>query len=605
MNFLNKPAIVFFHLFYLGILGFFDTKPISAQEPTTELYVRTTPAGAKVFLDGKELGVTPDLFEVEPGTAKIVVKLEGYDPIEKELEIHASRVTKLELEFKKAGQAIEQDRGTNRGGRNILPWPSASKDLGSSTSEKDAFAELLKVVEEAKREAKEGKLIDAHVTLEKARKLIEEGREFREDLQLRFKDLALHQIVCAYVELKDFPRAITTAKDINNRDRKNEAFLNVVMGAVQAGDTETAIDYSHQIEKDYRVVLTELYPSKTKKLKELLNQEANRNNSQSQTKAKATVSASKDSESSESDKTVFVEVLKLVEKAKKEAKEGKIIDARLTLEKAHDLTMNLELNDQVRDTPKDKALHEIVRAYIVLKDFDNAYNLTQEIRYSERCIMAERDVILEAERAGETETATHYLDIFKNNHYQRIGANKEIEKLLKKFPDPDGPVFEEVKKMVEKAQQQAKEGDTVGAHRTLEKASGLAMNMRAHYLGPTESYNAFETKSLDCFKYKALQIIAHAYVNLKDFDSALSTANEIWCDDRRGEAFLDALIGAARAGETETAVRYLDQFEKERKEYWYLVNRFPTKMQELKELLDKKASHDREPTKGKGSKPRN
>lgn len=105
MWYLNKSTKIFFCLIILGLFGYSDGRRATADEPTTELYVRTVPGGAKVFLDGKEVGVTPGLFKAEPGTAKIVVKLEGCDPIEKEVEIHAARITRVELEFKGAQSA--------------------------------------------------------------------------------------------------------------------------------------------------------------------------------------------------------------------------------------------------------------------------------------------------------------------------------------------------------------------------------------------------------------------------------------------------------------------------------------------------------------------
>lgn len=54
MNCINKTSIIFFCLLFLGLVGFSHTQTI-ADEPPTELYVRTVPEGAKVFLDGKEL----------------------------------------------------------------------------------------------------------------------------------------------------------------------------------------------------------------------------------------------------------------------------------------------------------------------------------------------------------------------------------------------------------------------------------------------------------------------------------------------------------------------------------------------------------------------
>ncbi len=100
MNSLNKTAGMLFCLSCFGFLGFYDVQPAAAEETPSELYVRTVPDGAKVFLNGTEVGVTPGLFKVEPGTAKIVVKLEGCVPIEREVEIKASKITRIELSLK-------------------------------------------------------------------------------------------------------------------------------------------------------------------------------------------------------------------------------------------------------------------------------------------------------------------------------------------------------------------------------------------------------------------------------------------------------------------------------------------------------------------------
>jgi hypothetical protein len=101
MNFISKIAKIFYCLALPALIGLSGARPIMADQPPTELYVNTVPDGAKVFLGGKVVGITPGLFKVEPGNAKIVVKLEGHDPIERDLEIRASRITRLELELRK------------------------------------------------------------------------------------------------------------------------------------------------------------------------------------------------------------------------------------------------------------------------------------------------------------------------------------------------------------------------------------------------------------------------------------------------------------------------------------------------------------------------
>jgi len=52
----------------------------TGEVPATLLYVRTTPSGADVRLDGERLGISDDLFPVKPGAHEIAVDLEGYRP---------------------------------------------------------------------------------------------------------------------------------------------------------------------------------------------------------------------------------------------------------------------------------------------------------------------------------------------------------------------------------------------------------------------------------------------------------------------------------------------------------------------------------------------
>ena len=76
-------------------------EPIKTGEKRdTLLYVRTDPPGAKVFLNGKELGTTNGLFRVEPGRGKIFLELEGRKADERQVTIQANGVTRVEVELK-------------------------------------------------------------------------------------------------------------------------------------------------------------------------------------------------------------------------------------------------------------------------------------------------------------------------------------------------------------------------------------------------------------------------------------------------------------------------------------------------------------------------
>ncbi len=151
MDSINKTAVLFFCLVFIGFLGFYVIQAEAADEPPTELYVRTTPEGAKVFLDDKEVGVTPGLFKVEPGKAKIVVKLEGRDPVEREVEIHASKITRLELEFKNQTSTAADDRDKTTDAKKVhVPWAKPSNsDVGVVLD--FASGQLLKIPDPTKK----------------------------------------------------------------------------------------------------------------------------------------------------------------------------------------------------------------------------------------------------------------------------------------------------------------------------------------------------------------------------------------------------------------------------------------------------------------------
>ncbi len=72
----------------------------TSPTPTTRLYVRTLPPGARVVLDGKELGTTDGLFLVPPGTGKLSIALDGQQPEIRQVEISEGRITRIEVTLK-------------------------------------------------------------------------------------------------------------------------------------------------------------------------------------------------------------------------------------------------------------------------------------------------------------------------------------------------------------------------------------------------------------------------------------------------------------------------------------------------------------------------
>ncbi len=72
----------------------------TGKKRDTLLYVHTDPPGAKVLVNGKELGKSNNLFPVEAGAATIIVALEGHGQVVQKVTIRASGITRIEIELK-------------------------------------------------------------------------------------------------------------------------------------------------------------------------------------------------------------------------------------------------------------------------------------------------------------------------------------------------------------------------------------------------------------------------------------------------------------------------------------------------------------------------
>jgi hypothetical protein len=73
----------------------------TSPKPTTRLYVRTTPEGADVSVDGKQRGKAPQLFEVPPGVKSMLVEVElaGQGKQKKVVAIEGGRIVRVEFKF--------------------------------------------------------------------------------------------------------------------------------------------------------------------------------------------------------------------------------------------------------------------------------------------------------------------------------------------------------------------------------------------------------------------------------------------------------------------------------------------------------------------------
>lgn len=85
-----------------------------SQTADTLLYIRTLPSSAQIRLDGKPLGNSDGLFPVKPGTYKIVVDLEGYEPETQQISMRNGQITRIELELNRIVLSNSQKPDTNQ-----------------------------------------------------------------------------------------------------------------------------------------------------------------------------------------------------------------------------------------------------------------------------------------------------------------------------------------------------------------------------------------------------------------------------------------------------------------------------------------------------------
>ena len=70
-------------------------------QPTTQLYVKTVPSGADISIDGKTLGKSDGLFNIAPGTHKLVLQMDGYASEERSINAPDEEITRIEVELTK------------------------------------------------------------------------------------------------------------------------------------------------------------------------------------------------------------------------------------------------------------------------------------------------------------------------------------------------------------------------------------------------------------------------------------------------------------------------------------------------------------------------
>lgn len=80
----------------------YDSQIGAAGKPTGQLKIQTKPAGATILLDGEPLGRSNATFaKVTEGNYKLILQLEGYETVVKQIVIHAAQTQTEEITFKK------------------------------------------------------------------------------------------------------------------------------------------------------------------------------------------------------------------------------------------------------------------------------------------------------------------------------------------------------------------------------------------------------------------------------------------------------------------------------------------------------------------------
>lgn len=78
-------------LTYPGLVALLEQDKLvnvdSSLQPASKVSVRSDPAGADVFLDSKFVGSTPTSLQLAAGTYSLSVKLQGYEPWQRELSV--------------------------------------------------------------------------------------------------------------------------------------------------------------------------------------------------------------------------------------------------------------------------------------------------------------------------------------------------------------------------------------------------------------------------------------------------------------------------------------------------------------------------------------
>ncbi len=130
-----KPRSVLLALILLSsvvsaVVAVSAAEPVkTGEERETLLYIRTDPPGAKVLINGEEVGTSDGLFKVEPGSGTILVELEGRKPGERQVIIRANAITRVELSLEPKVEPKAEPLADPQGPQFVGRWAEGSVEL--------------------------------------------------------------------------------------------------------------------------------------------------------------------------------------------------------------------------------------------------------------------------------------------------------------------------------------------------------------------------------------------------------------------------------------------------------------------------------------------
>jgi hypothetical protein len=124
----------------------------TSTKRATRIYVRTTPPGASIVLDGEQLGTSDGLFLVPPGIRKITLEMDGYDPQAKSVDVREGWITRVEVRMNRRGnkqRALERTRSTAVSQRSV-EGPGDLESTGRKEAESQSAATSSSAVAESR-----------------------------------------------------------------------------------------------------------------------------------------------------------------------------------------------------------------------------------------------------------------------------------------------------------------------------------------------------------------------------------------------------------------------------------------------------------------------